>query len=161
MIYGAPRSNIIARTVYLRRYLITGCNSDLFCGRGRLDMSSRISDHYLRLRSISLIAGQFLLWVVCVHSFLRPQHHLAMILSSGADISIIIAFFGGMPYSPPILHCRAVELQPLRSPSHDPFCWMPRMISGANNCSTLSLYVKDRLARSRWGGLAPNISIVA
>ena len=48
LIYGAPRSTIIAWTVYLRRYLITVCNSDLFCGRGRLDMSSRISDHYLR-----------------------------------------------------------------------------------------------------------------
>ena len=131
MLYGAPRSNIFARTVYLRSYLVTGCNSDLFCGRGRLDMSREYQINIYVLRSISPIAGRFLLWVACVHSFLHPHHDFAMIPSSGADISIIIAFFGGMPYSPPILHCRAVELQPLRSPSHVPLRWMPKMISGA------------------------------
>ena len=104
--------------------------SVLWPGSARYEQSNIMIIIYV-LRSISLIAGRFLLWVACVHSFLHSHRDFAMIPISGADISIIIAFFGGMPYSPPILHCRAVELQPLRSPSHYPLRWMPKMISGA------------------------------
>ena len=159
IIHGAPRSNIFAQAVYLRSYLITGCNSDLFCGRGWLDMSSIISDQYLRSALyFSDCCGPIFALGGMRSFFPSSPPDFAMIPSSRADISIIIAFFGGMPYSPPILHCHAVELQPLRSPSHDPLRWMPKMISGANSCAVPSLYVSDRLARSRFGELAPNIS---
>ena len=95
MIYGAPRSNIIARAVTLRSYLITGCNFDLFCGRGRLDMSSRMSDQYLHYALYFSTCGAIFAWVACLHSFLHPRGDFAMILSSRADISFVIAVLGG------------------------------------------------------------------
>ena len=47
------------------------------------------------MRSISLTAGRFLLWVEYVNYFLHPHGDFAMKLSSGADISFVIAVFGG------------------------------------------------------------------
>ena len=115
-IYGTPRSNIFARAVYLRSYLITGCNSDLFCGRGRLDMSSRIYDQYLRYAlyfsncgAIFALGGMCSLFPSSPRLFCNDTE-----LRGGYFIRN--CSFGGVPYSPRILLCNAVVLQPLRSP---------------------------------------------